>query len=117
MKIYGLMVDSKSSWGFPNTITPKKGAKPGEFTPRICTDFRPLNKIMRKDVYPLLRIDEILDTLQGYPEYFSSLDLFSGYYQIGLTKRAQERMAFITNSGHYEYTQMPFGMCNAPATF
>ena len=86
MKTCGLVEDSNSPWGFPNTIAPKKGAAPGEFAPRMCTDFRPLNNITRKDAYPLPRIDKILDALQGYPEYFSSLDLFSGYYQIGLTK-------------------------------
>src|SRR5438874_3738565 len=112
-----IAIDSHSPWGFANVLTLKKGAKPGEFMSRMYTNFRPLNDITRKDAYPLPRIDDILDTLKGNPEYFSGLDLFSGYYQIGLTPQAQERAAFVTHRGHYEYTRMPFGMCNAPATF
>src|SRR5207249_3121140 len=96
---------------------PKKGAKLGEFTPRMCTNFRLLNDITRKDAYSLPRIDDILDILKENPEYFSGLDLFSGYYQIGLTPRAQERAAFVTHRGHYKYIRMPFGICNAPVTF
>src|SRR5213080_157564 len=107
MKKNTITIDSHSPWGFANVLAPKKGAKPGEFAPRMCTNFRPLNDITRKDAYPLPRIDDILDTLKGNPEYFSGLDLFSGYYQIELTPRVQERAAFVTHRGHYEYTRMP----------
>ena len=85
MKKNTIAIDSHSPWGFANVLAPKKGAKLGEFAPRMCTNFRPLNDITRKDAYLLPRINDILDTLKGNPEYFSELDLFSGYYQIGLT--------------------------------
>ena len=90
MKKNMITIDSHSPWGFANILAPKKGAKLGEFTPRMCTNFRPLNDITRKDTYLLPRIDDILDTLKGNPEYFLGLDLFSGYYQIGLILQAQE---------------------------
>ena len=90
MKKNMIAIDSNSPWGFVNVLTPKKGAKLGEFAPRMCTNFRLLNDITRKDAYPLPRINDILDTLKGNPEYFLGLDLFSVYYQIRLTPRAQK---------------------------
>jgi hypothetical protein len=72
---------------------------------------------MIKDAYPIPRIDDILASLKEGTGWFSTLDLTSGYYQIGLTPRAIERSAFVTPDGHWEYLRMPFGLCNAPATF
>ena len=70
----------------------------------------------RRDVYPLPRIDDILDTL-GEAKYFSSLDLASGYWQIELDEDARQKSAFTTHKGLFEFVWMPFGLCNAPATF
>jgi hypothetical protein len=83
----------------------------------MCTDFRPLNDITKKDAHPIPRIDDLLATLKGGTNYATSLDLTSGYYQMGLTPRAIERSAFVTPDGHWEYLRMPFGLCNAPASF
>ena len=79
-------------------------------------DYRHLNAITRKDVYPLPRIDDILDTL-GQSNYFSTLDLSAGYWQIELDSTSKEKSVFITHCGFFEFYHMPFGLCNAPATF
>ena len=79
-------------------------------------DYRKLNSVTRKDGYPLPRIDDTLDTLYG-SRWFSTLDLASGYWQVELAKEDQHKTAFCTPNGLYEFRVMPFGLCNAPATF
>ena len=106
-----------SPWASPIVIVPKKTDVPGQFVPRLCIDYRRLNAITVKDPEPLPNIDHVLATLGNGPRYFTSLDLFSGYHQIGMTARAIERSAFITPRGTYVYLRMPFGLCNAPGTF
>ena len=88
--------------------------KNGKF--RLCVNYKPLNDITKKDNYPLPRIDELLDSLQD-AQWFTTLDLASGYWQIKVKKEDQEKTAFITKFGTYEFKVMPFGLCNAPATF
>ncbi len=107
----GLITKSNSPWSSPVVLVSKKdGSK------RLCIDYRQLNAVTTKDAYPLPRIDESLDALGG-AQWFSTLDLASGYWQVELDDDAAKKSAFSTSSGLYEWKVLPFGLCNAPSTF
>ncbi|CAI5686581.1 unnamed protein product [Oreochromis niloticus] len=112
MQRAGLIEPSTSPWASPVVMVPKKVKDEWWF----CVDFRPLNKVTKKDPYPLPRIDETLDTVAG-SSWFSSLDLRSGYWQVPLAPDARPKTAFITSGGLWQFKVLPFGLCNAPATF
>ena len=83
---------------------------------RVCIDYRRLNEVTRKDHFPLLFMDQLLERIYGHPFYFF-LDGYLGYFQIEISVEDKENTTFTCPFGTYAYKRMPFGLCNAPATF
>ena len=102
---------SSSLWASPVVLVKKKD---GSYL--FCINNRKLNKVMEKDSYPLSWIDDTLDSLAG-ARCFSTLDLDSSYWQVGLTKEAKKKTAFVTSQGLYQFRVLPFGLCNSSVTF
>ena len=107
----GIIRESKSPYASPVVLVRKKDG-----TLRVCVDFRRLNAKTIRDSYPLPRITETLESLQG-ATWFCSLDLQSGYLQVEVTEDDKQKTAMTTPFGLFEYNRMPFGLTNAPATF
>nr|GFB05911.1 putative reverse transcriptase domain-containing protein [Tanacetum cinerariifolium] len=107
----GFIRPSSSPWGAPVPFVKKKDAS---FW--MCIDYRKLNKLTVKNRYPLLRIDDFFDQLQGSRVY-SKIDLRYGYHQLRVREEDIPKTAFRTRYGHYKFQVMPFGLTNAPAVF
>nr|GFB78434.1 reverse transcriptase domain-containing protein [Tanacetum cinerariifolium] len=120
---------SDSPWVSPIHCVPKKGGMTvikndeNELVPtrlitgwRVCIDYRKLNEATRKDHFPLPFMDQMLERLAGN-EYYCLLDGFSGYFQISIDPKDQEKTTFTCPYGTFAYKRMPFGLCNAPGTF
>ena len=90
-------------------------AKKHECTKRMCVDYRRMNDLTKKVVYPIPRIDECIDHMREATA-FTKMDLWSGFHQIMVFPEHKERTAFQTRWGMFQYCVMPFGLCNAPAT-
>ncbi|RVW91383.1 Retrovirus-related Pol polyprotein from transposon 17.6 [Vitis vinifera] len=119
----------RSPWVSPTQVVPKKSGitvvqneKGEEITTRltsgwrVCIDYRKLNAVTRKDHFPLPFIDQVLERVSGHP-FYCFLDGYSGYFQIEIDLADQEKTTFTCPFGTYAYRRMPFGLCNAPATF
>ena len=120
---------SDSTWVSPTQVVPKKSRvttmhnEKGEEMPtclttgwRVCIDFRRLNEVTRKDHFPLPFMDQLLERISSHP-FYCFLDGYSGYFQIEIAGEDQEKTTFTCPFGTYAYKRMPFGLCNAPATF
>ena len=109
----GIFSESTSPFSSPVVMVTKKT---GEY--RFCIDFRRLNQITVRDNFPLPSISDTFNNLgMTTPAYFSTLDMASGYLQIGLDRDSKKKTAFITQDGLYEFNVLPFGLHNAPSTF
>ena len=107
----GVIEPSNLSWASPVCLVKKKD---GTF--RFCIDYGRVNAVSKKDAYPIPDIQDALDNLRG-SRYFATIDLLSGYWQLGMTDRATERSAFCTRRGLFQFTRMPFGLSGAPGSF
>ena len=105
-----LIRSSISPYGFPSTLATKKNGEP-----RLCIDYRELNKVTVSDKYSIPQIQDVLDRLQGC-QIFSTLDMAWGYWHIKMEPASIPKTAFITQDGHFEWMVMPFGLKNAPST-
>ena len=107
----GVIEPSSSPWSSPVVLARKQDG-----STRMCIDFRRLNAATRRDAFPLPRVDDTLDALGG-AKFFSTLDLCAGYHQIPVAERDRPKTAFSTTDGHFQFTSMPFGVCNGPSQF
>lgn len=112
----GIIRPSTSPWSSPILIVPKKSDASGKKKYRMVVDYRRLNDKTIDDRYPLPNITEILDKL-GKCQYFTTLDLASGFHQIQMNEEDKCKTAFSTPRGLYEYNRLPFGLKGAPPTF
>ena len=107
----GFVKSSTSPWGAPVLFVKKNDG-----SLRLCTDYRELNKVTIRNQYPLPRINDLFDQLQGV-RVFSKIDMRSGYHQLKIWSEDVPKTAFRTRYGHYEFLIMTFGLTNAPTAF
>ena len=104
MKEHGIIRSSINEWAAPIVLVPNKDG-----TLHLCVDYRRLNSLSQVDAYPMVRVDDLIDSL-GKAKYISTLDLSRGYWQIAMDPEDQHKTAFTTPFGLFEFTRMPFGL-------
>ena len=107
----GIIKESEAPWSAPLVLATK-----ADGTTRVCVDYRALNRVTKKDAYPLPRMDESFQKFHG-ARFFTILDLKSGYWQIPLDLSTRAKTAFSTRYGHFEWLVLPFGVSNGPGGF
>ena len=108
----GIIEYSNSAWSSPVLLVKKKDST----ETRFCVDYRRLNKVTVKDSYPIPNIEEILDNL-GSAQYFTTLDMKNGFFQVEVEENSRQYTAFVCTNGLYQFKRLPFGLCNNPSTF
>lgn len=112
----GIIRPSESAWSSPIWVVPKKVDASGKQKWRLVVDFRKLNEKTIDDKYPIPNITDVLDKL-GKCQYFTTLDLASGFYQVEMNPADISKTAFNVEHGHFEFLRMPMGLKNSPSTF
>ena len=112
----GIIRPSDSAWSSPIWVVPKKIDASGKQKWRLVVDFRKLNEKTIDDKYPIPNISDVLDKL-GKCQYFTTLDLASGFYQVEMDPQDISKTAFNVEHGHFEFLRMPMGLKNSPSTF
>ena len=107
----GIIEPCTSEYASQVIVTKKKCG-----SPRVCIDFRKINRKIVKDRYPLPLIEDVLDKLQS-ARVFSTLDLRNGFFHVPVEEDSKKYTAFVTHRGHYQFLRVPFGLCNSPAVF
>ena len=111
MQQQGIIEPCRSEWASNIVLVKKKDG-----SVRFCVDYRKLNELTTKDSYPLPRINDCLDRLAG-SVWYSTFDLRSGFHQVEVNDKDRDKTAFVCHRGAFRFPRMPFGLCNAPATF
>lgn len=111
LKDKGIIRESQSQYSSPIILVKKKDG-----SDRMCIDYRALNRLTIRDRYPMPLIDDHIDRL-GKANYFSNLDMATGFYQIPIDEESIHKTGFVTPEGHYEFIKMPFGLTNSPIVY
>jgi hypothetical protein len=111
----GVIEESNSPWNAPAILVTKKSLD-GKPKYRFCVDFRALNAVTQFDTYPLPLIEQASSVLHG-SKYFSTIDMYSGFWQVKIAPEDKMKTAFSTPSGHYQFQRLPYGLSNSPSSF